>query len=108
MNLKKAIACGMLLGLLTVAGVAQRGRLANGGSVPAARLPNAVSGGQHVGTPIKPAQIGIAPNAHTTVASPAATTTPTPKKTGANTTRVPDRVITPDAHDMGNPTAVPN
>ncbi len=103
MNLNKILACGLMLGLLTAVSVAQRARLATGGTVPGARLPNAVH------QPITHGNGDISrvtPNTVTT-ARPDATPSPTSNtKTKANTNRVSDRVITPDANDVSDRIAV--
>ena len=59
----KVISCGILAALLGTAAFAQHTRLSNGGTVPAARMPNAVTG-----TPSTPSanigHSGVAPNAN--------------------------------------------
>ncbi len=108
MNVKRLIVCGMLLGLLTAVSFAQRGRLATGGTVPGARLPNAVHTGQ-AGSVQIPSHTGnrtIGPNTQK-IGTVQPNATP-----GRNTpTTAPNadtRVITPDAHDIGNRTIPPN
>ena len=101
MKANKVISCGMLMALLSGAAFAQRGRLAGGGTMPGARLPNAVHGtpGAPVGTQ------GVNLGRKTAGATPNATSSRSTRTT-PNTRPIADRVITPDAHDMGNTTRV--
>jgi hypothetical protein len=110
----KIISCGILAAVLTTAAFAQHARLSSGGTVPAARMPNAVTA-----TPSSPGasigHAGIAPNAgmdtnagvrptvdvgHDGVA-PNASTTSTIK------TKKPKSVAkpAPDTREFGNRTA---
>ncbi|HUI84881.1 MAG TPA: hypothetical protein VL240_11690 [Candidatus Binatia bacterium] len=103
MKLNKVLACGLLLGLLTSVSLAQHGRLAGGGTLPGARLPNAVNRPiGHTGSDLG----RLAPNASKTGVQPDAVGTRVSKKTKANANRVPDRVLIPDAHGIGNRTAL--
>jgi hypothetical protein len=118
--MKKVLVCGMLLGLLTSVGYAQRGH-AVGGVGPAARTmpnvgpvspnarinPGAISTGPHA-TTVGPQATTVEKNPNRV--APNATTDPTAKtvgpeatNVGAHTVTVPDRVITPDAHQGPGP-----
>jgi hypothetical protein len=101
MKANKVISCGMLVAMLSGVGFAQRARLANGGTMPGARLPNAVHVNQ--GTPVNPPSINN--NKKTAGATPNATngrtTNPTP-----NTRPNADRVVTPDTNDLGTTSRV--
>ncbi len=105
MNLKKVIACGMLLGLLTAVSFAQHQRTASGGTMPGARLPNTVHSGGVLGNPTYPSSVKAAPNTHTIGVQPNTTTSPTAKTVGPNVNTNPDHVTTPNAQDVGNRTA---
>ena len=95
MNVKKVLACGLMLGMLAGISIAQRQRLGTGGTLPGARLPNATHQPIiHSGSDTT----RITPNAVNT-ARPDAIVGRTPQKSKANVTRVPDRVITPDTID---------
>ena len=111
MNLKKLLACGVLLGLLTTVSLAQRGRLSNGGALPGARLPNATT---HVQiNHADPNVDRVTPNASKTGAQPDAVGVHAAKNPKPNADRVPNsanrvsnRVITPDANDVSDRIAV--
>ena len=104
MNLNKLIVCGMLLGLLSLAAPAQR--VGARGTVPGARLPNAVNMG--TGTVHAPSQGSIAPkisktpNAHSKTVAPNATTVPDASRIKPNAGAVPN------ARELGNGRAVTN
>ena len=101
MNWKNVLAYASLLAMLTGVSVAQRGRLATGGTNPGARLPNAVHGGQTVQTGI-PGQTRVGPTAQTT------TTAQAPKKTTPSAQHVPNTMTTlPSTHEWGNRTVTP-
>jgi len=109
--MKKVLACGMLLGLLTAVSFAQHQRTGFGGTMPGARLPNAVPGagspnhGTFPGT--FPSQGQAAPNAHTTGVQPNSVTPATPNTVRPNPTMTPDRVQLPDTQNGTNRTAGP-
>lgn len=99
MNLSKLIACGMLLGLLSGVSFAQRGRLANGGTVPGARLPSAWTLGH--GTTHTPTSGTTVPNAPKI--QPNTTTSPTAKTVGPNANTVPNNATPlPNSRDGVN------
>ena len=114
MTWKSLMACGMLLGLLSTVGFAQRQRLNTGGTMPGARLPNAVHGGGTSNSGITAGQGSSTSNGRTGgVVQPNATSTPTAKTVSPNAStgnpnagRVPDRVTVPDATGRGNRTSV--
>ncbi len=118
--MKKVLVCGMLLGLLTTLSWAQRERTVVG---PAARMggvgPAARIGPNSLGIPPH----GIAPNARTagtaTTVRPNATagkaTTVRPNATNGgaaktvrpNVTKMPNKVILPDADGINGRTVIP-
>jgi len=100
MDIKKIIACGMMLGMLTGVGFAQRGKLANGGTLPGARLPNSVSPPRiHSNAPVMGSQTAG-------ISSPKGITRTSPKGISPSSRRMPDTMIGPNAHELGNRTAV--
>jgi hypothetical protein len=112
MNWKTIVACGMLLGLLSTVSVAQRQRLATGGTMPGARLPNATNGGGVSNSGINGVQGSTTSNSRNGgIVQPNATNAPTTKTVSPNAStgnpnagKVPDRVTTPDATGLGNRT----
>ena len=109
MNLNKIIACGMLLGLLSSVSLAQRARLNNGGTLPGARLPNAVSmGGGTVHAPNQGAitpKISTTPNAaHAKTVGPNAASKPDAGTVNPNATTSPD-ARTANPNTVGSPDA---
>ena len=92
MQLKKVLACGMLLGLLSGVSFAQHMRLRTGGTMPGARLPNTVHG--TLGTP----SAGSVSDAHQV--RPNATTTDNAKTVKPNTSITPDRPPMPDTPNL--------
>ncbi len=114
MNWKTVVACGMLLGLLSTVGFAQRQRLATGGTMPGARLPNATNGTGVSNSGIKAGQGSSTSSSRTGgVVQPNATSTPTAKTVSPNASngnpnagKAPDRAAVPDASSQGNRTSV--
>ncbi len=105
--MKKVLVFGVLLGLLTTVSWAQRGRTV-GGVGPTARLPGATRMPPNaVGIPHR----GIAPNATSTgtgkTVKPNATAGQTAKTVGPNATKLPHRVVLPDADGITGRTIGP-
>lgn len=90
------IACGILLGLLSTAAFAQRARLSSGGSIPGARLPDAVHN-PSVGS--IPPSVSTTPSAtHAKSVGPSAASKPDAKTVDPNATTNPDtKTIEPNA-----------
>jgi hypothetical protein len=103
MNVNKVISCAILLGLLSTAAFAQRGRLAGGGTMPSARQPNAVHNTQGVPTGNQGVPVNTAPRTQKTAG---ATPNAVGPRTEPNARPMPNHAGTPDAHDMGNATRV--
>jgi hypothetical protein len=112
MNWKTIVACGMLLGLLTTVSLAQHQIRGSGsGTMPGARLPNAVPNGG-------PVNSGIGLGSSSQTIRPNATSSPTAKTVspnastgsshagtvGPNTETLPSRTTLPDANGLGNHT----
>ena|SRR5271165_958343 len=121
MNWKTIVACGMLLGLLSTVSFAQRQRLNSGGTLPGARLPNAVHSGGTFNSGVGVGQGSTTSNGHKGgTVQPNATSTPTTRTVSPNTSTidpntntirpnagtVPDRVTVPDSTGLGNRTNV--
>jgi hypothetical protein len=118
--MKRILICGVMLGLVSVASFAQRGRVAGGAgptvrmpaSAPVARtMPNAVTA-THGSTAPKaiPATTNAKPQSPN-VAGGSAATTVTPNAGNATTVAphantVPDRAINPDARGISDHTRV--
>ena len=120
--MKKLLTYGILLGLLSTLGFAQRGRAAGGvgpavgmqNTAPMARtMPNAVSTNHHGVAPnavssnrqaktVAPNAV-TAPNSNVPAKAPSATVAPDANRTTAPDARnVPDQVTAPDANGLGN------
>ena len=117
--MKRALICGMLLGLLPGLAFAQRGRMAGGVSSGARLGPSATVGNVGPMSPnarINPNAIslghdGVSPNARpigsqTKTVTPSATNSKTAHTVGADPQTVPDRVQLPDARPIGGETGV--
>ena len=105
--MKKILLCGMMLGLMTTVGFAQRGRSV-GGVGPTATAPMAPTAPRAPMARTTPSAVpnahgDIAPNSvsgstHAKTVTPSATSTsPTAKTVTPNAGTVPDRVQLPDA-----------
>jgi len=116
MNLNRILVCGMLLGLLTAVSFAQHQRIAGGGTMPGARLPNTVHSGGTLGLPDTTT---LSKGSSTSgVFRPNATTTPSAKTVDPNASTIsphagtispnasttPEHVTIPDARGLGNNT----
>jgi len=119
MNLNKIFACGMLLGLLTAVSFAQHQRIAGGGTMPGAHLPNTIHSGGVLGAP-DATTLGkgsVTSGGQTSgVFTPNATTTPSAKTVSPNANLDPNastisphaRTVDPNANTTPERVTIPD